>query len=271
MHRTTGFLLLTLLSCSSTPSTGTQHIQVEFLESIESLKLDYHGALSDEGLPERKPIDVIEARVREQITVQLHFFDVTEDASKRIWGDQPTWMRADRVERVATLEMMEALQRDGDARLGLSPRLLLPIGGTSSLSISRTFRYVDSFELHSVGDATIGDPKIGTGRDGLLVNVSASPGTAPDNRNIHITLDMAQLQRPIPQVESTLPGSNVSVQIQTPVYARQKFEVGAVLSAGEFLLLGPLPALDGDQPQLVLVSAAIATEPGTQAQPESPQ
>lgn len=244
--------LFGLISCNS---IGTErHLEIEPLESFENIELAYDGAVSSRGLP-GIPLLENDQLDGEVVQIECQVFEIDRDSAAQVIGPEQFYLRADRVDRDAAQRLFDELGAEGAHDLALNPILSLHRGGQGHITVTNQTAYVESFEIRTQGAATIGDPVIGVAHDGLLMEIEAKPGEFGSPLEFHFQLSMAQLQRPIQETTSRMPGLHIPMTIQTPIYATQRIGLDTTLGSSEALLVGPLPAFDGDRPLLILITA----------------
>lgn len=253
MRHVLATILIPLAACSA--PRGTQHLGLEPIHSLETLDMAYNGALSAEGLPKGQYIPAAELDPGRMIDLRVKMYEVDEDALPAIMSEGKVWLRADRVERAAAEQVLRALIDDGRAAGVINPRIQFQRGSTSNLSVANSVTYLKSFSLAPFGSSAMGDPQIGTCLDGFLAEVSAPEEGPGDRCEIHLKLSMAELQRPIAQTETRIPGNGELLSIETPIFATQEIELDVVLQPQESVVIGPLPGFRGGRPLVVLVTA----------------
>ena len=202
----------------------------------------------------------------ESVLYHCRIYEIDKDSLSELFGSPQGWLRADRVDRARA----EALFSELGARLYqnpfLSPKLTLRRGDRGYITVSNEVAFIESFELRPTGHTTLGDPKVGVARDGFGVEIESSEGDAQAPCEFNFRLSLAQLQRPIQEATSRLPGLHTPMTVQTPIFATQQVELKTELREQDALLVGPIPAFEGDRSLLVMVTVC-PVEPKLEADP----
>lgn len=254
-------LCLPILFLGSCGSTGPQKLEIEPLDSLESIELAYNGAVSLEGLPPHQ-WTTEDALGGETLRLQCKIYEVDPVNAAQVFDPAKMHLRADRVDREGAERLFEEFGAQEAQGLAFSPTLSIHRGGSGHIAVTNEFAYIESFDLETFGHTTIGDPQIGVGRDGLLIRIQTAEGEDGSPCAFDFCLDLAHLQRPIQEVTSTLPGFHTKMTIQTPVFATQRIELATVLGDDEALIVGPVPAFQGDRTLLLMITARPDDMPG---------
>jgi len=251
--------LSSLLAVSCSSSSEWQRYDVEPLESLGPLEFSYAGEISSTGLPEPAefPSRTDEPAGDDHIEVRVRLLTLDREAAVALLGPEGAAMQARRVQRSEGEDLFGILDTIPMLEERYTHELSLPRGGRSDAMISNVVSYVESFELQVAGNHSIADPRIGTARDGMLLTVTTADGEVGTPGEYELALHLCELQRPIAEIDSRLPGISDSITVQTPVFTSQSLHVRASTSTDESCLLGPIPSHEDDRVMLVLVTADV--------------
>ncbi|MCR9244789.1 MAG: hypothetical protein NXI31_07140 [bacterium] len=127
--------------------------------------------------------------------------------------------------------------------------------------------YVKDFDLEVAKNAFVADPVVDVIQDGIVMQAAVAP---LENGLLGLSLDasVAELQRPIPEFETTLPGTTMKVKLQLPSLQARQVEAAVELQPGHLVLLA-LPPLNGERTVFVVrVQGGPTADPAPQPQPE---
>lgn len=142
------------------------------------------------------------------------------------------------------LEMiLRAVSKSERVELVTSPRISVHNTARGNLSVVNHVAYVQDFNVEIAQAASIADPIVNVVQDGVVLDVR--PVISADRRFITLELrpTVAQLQRPIREVVTTL-GSQNSVTIQLPEVEYQRVRTSIPMPDGGTVLLGGLKVSD---------------------------
>lgn len=142
-------------------------------------------------------------------------------------------------------------------------RLVLARGQRGALRIVNEIAYVGSFDLEAVPGAAILDPVVLTEPVGMQVALRGDYADENGPWDVAVELDVAEVNRPIPQVTIRPPGVvGENVQIETPVFGRVGLETSATVAAGDAIVVFvPSPGGDGVLMITITPARASATPP----------
>ncbi len=264
------FALSSLLAASCSSDRGWQRYDVEPIESLGPLEFDYAGEISSTGLPEPAefPSKTDDVAGADSIEVRVKLLTLEREAAVALLGPEGAAMQARRVQRSAGEGLLGTLETIPILEQRYTHELRLPRGGRAEAMSSNVVSFVESFELQVMGNHSIADPRIGTVRDGMLLTVTTDEGEVGAPGEYELALHLCELQRPIAETDSRLPGISTSITVQTPVFTSQSLHVRASTSTNESCLLGPIPSHEDGRVLLVLVTADVVPTELPAALPE---
>jgi len=116
---------------------------------------------------------------------------------------------------------------------------VLPLRTAHMATVNQT-AYIRDFDLKVAKDAIIADPIVDVVQDGVVLEVAVS---LLENGRLGVSIDaiVTDLQRPIPRVETKLPGIELPVTIQLPSLKSTQIEAAVELEANHVVVMAPPP------------------------------
>lgn len=223
---------------------------IEFRHLARIGPAEAHGAQRAAADPPARPAAVDGPIVRVECTQYL----VAAKALPSLVPGETAHAFVRALPRAEVRRVLAARVADGSIRAAARPALLVPDGGSSSLSSTHHEAYVDGFEITRAGAVLLGDPSVATTEEGLRLEVSARIHPAPAI-GVEIALEHTALLRPLLERNVRLPGSDLDIVVQVPFALRQWLASDAELAPDEVLVLGGLVDADGVHDLLVVVDA----------------
>ena len=139
--------------------------------------------------------------------------------------------------------ILRAVSKSERVELVTSPRITVYNTARGNLAVLNQVAYVQDFNVEIAQGASIADPIVNVVQDGVVLDVR--PVVSADRRFITLELrpTIANLQRPIREVTTTL-GSQNSVTIQLPEVEVQKVRTSIPMPDGGTILLGGMKVSD---------------------------
>jgi len=227
---------LALASCASAPERpglpGLVHqgnFPVEYRAQLRSVNpLD--------GLLDQGPF--IQGDGDEEIVeVACTIVSLDREAAEELTGwaiDRPhAWSTT----RKAAYEFTEAAQDARGAEVVSEQLLALYDGQTGYVTVLNQIAYIEGFDVEYGEHQTIADPSIGVATDGVVLTLRTELLPEMEKTALDVSLQIADLERPIHVVEAQLPGMLTPVSIQQPVCSSQTMNAAVEIGPEECLVL----------------------------------
>lgn len=141
--------------------------------------------------------------------------------------------------KATTSFVAELLEREGVTTVVDQKVLVQPLHVAHMATINQT-AYVRDYEVEVTADAVIADPIVDVIQDGIVVQAAVSP---LENGKLGVSLDatVTDLERPIPKIDTILPGTKHEVTIQLPSLQSTQLEAAVELEADHIVIMAPPP------------------------------
>lgn len=155
----------------------------------------------------------------------------------------------------AALVEPDGAPRDGLDQLN-APRLSLQSLQRAEMSALEQVAYLRDYDIEALPDGSlVADPKVDTVEAGMKMDGSF---VAVDEKKVGVTwhVRIQDLKRPIPEFETTIPGTKAPLKIQLPQVQVVDFGADVALGVGALAVV-PGPELRGDRVVLLLSVSRI--------------
>lgn len=149
-----------------------------------------------------------------------------------------------------TEEFLAALDAHKAIEVLMAPGLAIEPLTIGEMSTHTQTAYVRDFDIRTEKGQIVCEPVVDVIEDGLTLD--ACVARLPGNRlGVSLGIAVADLQRPIPTAERTVPGTTQKVSLQLPQLRSTQLEGAFEMTSGQHVVLAPLP--QGGQRHLFVV------------------
>lgn len=157
-----------------------------------------------------------------------------------------------------TRAFLESLARHGEVTAVELPGVVLRPLSPGHVSVANQTAYVRDFEVEVAQGSFVANPIVDVVKDGVSVVTSAVP--LGDVTGLSLDVKVADLQRPIPTLETTLAGGTLPVTIQVPQLFETRVEATVKLPPEHTVVL-TLPARTGRRYLVTVVAGPFDGKP----------
>jgi hypothetical protein len=271
MNRPLALTLPALLGLIACTSTSRSHAPVTALVARAPVGAEYHAVVTDAGrLAEAvepfTPPDEEGAPDGTPIEIGCRMLTIDGETAARVFGHVPPGTFAMLVDRDAAETTLAELLSHESVELLHAPSIALRAGQQGWISLTNEMAYLADFEILVDEGAAIADPRIGVVEEGLImaargrVLLREETGRDQPGIDLDLTLVLADLQRPFPELAVSLPVSPTPVSVQRPIASQQRLQTRTCITADDCLTLGVLSTGDPDRYLYAFVTAEVLTE-----------
>jgi hypothetical protein len=144
------------------------------------------------------------AQAHRTVSVQARVVEGTRPATGPLENPSVDWLSPDEADA-----LVKSLAQDANHELVSAPRIIVPQGQGSWLSVGRDISYIKDWELVDGGDEMIAEPHVDVLFEGLRMDIA--PVVHPDGKTLTLSMDVliATLERPVRKVDVVLAGKTV--------------------------------------------------------------
>ncbi len=175
------------------------------------------------------------------VNAEVRVIDIARAAAPKLLGQQrPTEKRrAVQLTKEQAARLLKAVGENQDAQIVSAPRITVYDGQKANVSVLNQVSYIQDYDVEVTKDGkSVADPVVGVLQEGTVIDLK--PTCAADGKVIDFdfTGTFAAIQRPIPEFETKLDGTDQKVTIQLPEMRVTRVDVKVHLPDGGWVLIG---------------------------------